>query len=228
MPRIRRIALGLWVMLLLVLTVLYAVNPGLATPERLVDTLRQSGQPVLLGYIVLSVVRAFTLIPSTVLIIVGTLLFPDRPWFVMVSSLGGVVASAVLIYFFFEFLGLGELFERNHARRVRWLEQQMNQKGSGSSWAGPRSRSCRPTSSATWPEPCGCSSGSSPPAWRWARCRSWASTCGPVVCCSAGRHNHPAGARRRCRAPASIAPQGRAFRPPDPVDLTGIPVREDP
>ena len=129
MPRIRRIALGLWVMLLLVLTVLYAVNPGLATPERLVDTLRQSGQPVLLGYIVLSVVRAFTLIPSTVLIIVGTLLFPDRPWFVMVSSLGGVVASAVLIYFFFEFLGLGELFERNHARRVRWLEQQMNQKG---------------------------------------------------------------------------------------------------
>ena len=129
MPRIRRIALGLWVLLVVTLTVLYAVNPELVRPEGLVDALRQSGQPVLLAYVVLSVVRAFTLIPSTVLIIVGTLLFPGRPWFVMISSLGGVVASAVLIYFFFEFLGLGELFERTHARRVRWLEQQMNQKG---------------------------------------------------------------------------------------------------
>jgi len=128
-PRIRRIALGLWVLLMLTLAVLYAVNPDLVRPERLVEVLRQSGQPVLLGYVVLSVVRAFTLIPSTVLVVVGTLLFPDRPGFVMISSLGGVVASAVLIYFFFEFLGLGELIERTQARRVRWLEQQMHQKG---------------------------------------------------------------------------------------------------
>ena len=70
-----------------------------------------------------SIVRAFTLIASRVLIIVGTLLIPDRPWFVMGSSLGGVVASAVVIYFFFEFLGLEDLFERNHARRPRWLER---------------------------------------------------------------------------------------------------------
>ena len=79
MPRIRRIALGLWVILVVALTALYAVNPGLLQPEVLVDVLRQSGQPVLLAYIVLSIVRAFTLIPSTVLIIVGILLFPDRP-----------------------------------------------------------------------------------------------------------------------------------------------------
>ena len=97
MPRVRRIALGLWVLLVVTLTVLYSVNPELVNPERLVDALRQSGQPVLLAYVVLSVVRAFTLIPSTVLIIVGTLLFPDRPWFVVISSLGGVVASLVLI-----------------------------------------------------------------------------------------------------------------------------------
>ena len=129
MSRIRLIALVLWVLLALALTVLYTVNPALIDPERLVETLRGSGQSVLLGYVVLSVVRAFTLVPSTVLIIVGMLLFPDRPWFVMVSSLGGVVVSAVLIYFFFEFLGLGDLFERTHATRVRWLEAQMNRKG---------------------------------------------------------------------------------------------------
>ena len=129
MPRIRLIALGLWVTLMLALSVLYTVNPALLDPERMVEMLRRSGQSVLLGYVVLSVVRAFTLVPSTVLVLVGILLFPDRPWFVMVSSLGGTVVSALLIYFFFEFLGLGELFERRHATRVRWLKEQMHRKG---------------------------------------------------------------------------------------------------
>ena len=129
MSRIRRIALGLWVVLVVTLTALYAMSPELLRPETLVDALRRSGQPVLAAYVLLCVVRAFTLIPSTVLIIVGALLFPDRPWFVMVSSLGGVVVSAALVYFFFDFLGIGDLFERRHARRVRWLEEQMNTRG---------------------------------------------------------------------------------------------------
>lgn len=79
MPRARRVALVVWVLLVLALTVLYAVHPELTGPEGLVDVLRQSGQPVVVGYVFLSVVRAFTLVPSTVLIILGALLFPDQP-----------------------------------------------------------------------------------------------------------------------------------------------------
>ena len=127
--RIRLVAFVLWVLLAVSLSVLYLARPDLLDPEHLVGILRGSGQPVLLGYVALSIVRAFTVVPSTVLIIVGTLLFPGRPVFVMVSSLGGVVVSALLIYYFFEFLGLRELFERRHAERVRWLERQMNAKG---------------------------------------------------------------------------------------------------
>ena len=129
MPRIRRIALGFWVVLVATLLLLYSVNPDLLQPETLVEVLRQSGQPVLLAYFVLSVVRAFTLIPATVLIIAGTLLFPNQQLFVFVSSLIGVVASAALVYFFFEFLGLGELFARRHAERARWLEEQTRRRG---------------------------------------------------------------------------------------------------
>ena len=129
MSRIRQIALGLWVSLVVTLMVLYAVNPELRTAEGWVGVLQRSGQPVLLGYLMLSVVRPFTLVPSTVLIVVGTLLFPTQPWFVGVSSLAGVVASASLIYFFFEFLGLAELLERKHAAQVRRLEGQMRRKG---------------------------------------------------------------------------------------------------
>ena len=127
--RIRLIAVVLWVLLGLSLSALYIQRPDLLDPEHLVGMLRGSGQPVLLGYLALNIVRAVTLIPSTVLIIVGTLLFPGRPVFVIVSSLSGVVASALLIYYFFEFLGLCELFGHRQAKRVRWLERQMNAKG---------------------------------------------------------------------------------------------------
>ncbi|MCY4123333.1 MAG: hypothetical protein OXG72_20690, partial [Acidobacteria bacterium] len=121
----RRIALGFWLAVTVGLSVLYVARPDLIEPARLVGVLRQSGPFVLLGYVVVSVVRPVTLIPSTVLIVVGTLLFPDRYWTVFAVSLGGVVASAALIYYFFDFLGLAELFERRHAARVRWLEEQI-------------------------------------------------------------------------------------------------------
>ena len=129
MSRGRLVALSVWVVLVLALLVLYAARPELLDPERVVATLRASGRSVLLGYVILSVVRPFTLVPSSVLIVVLTLLYPDRPWFVMASSLGGIVLAALLIYYFFEFLGLGDLFERKHARQVRWLEGQMHRKG---------------------------------------------------------------------------------------------------
>ena len=129
MSGIRRVALGFWLLLTVILLGLYASNPDLLEPETLVNALRQSGPYVVLGYVGLSVVRPITLIPSTALIIAGTLLFPDRHWFVFASSLAGVVASAALIYFFFEFLGLAALFERKHASRARWLEHQVRTKG---------------------------------------------------------------------------------------------------
>ncbi len=129
MPRVRVIALVFWVLLVVTLSAVYALRPELLTPRHVVEVLRQSGQPVLVWYGILNVVRGFTLIPSTVLILVGMLLFPDRPGFVMVTSLVGIVASAALIYYFFEFLGVTQLFERRHAARIRWLEDQMRRKG---------------------------------------------------------------------------------------------------
>ncbi len=125
----RRIALGFWLAVTVGLGALYIARPDLIEPSRLVVALRQSGSFVMLGYVALSVVRPVTLIPSTVLIVVGTLLFPDRWWTVFAVSLGGVVASAALIYCFFDFLGLSELFERRHAARLRWLEQQIRVRG---------------------------------------------------------------------------------------------------
>lgn len=125
----RRIALGFWLAVTVGLGALYAARPDLIEPARLVGVLRQAGPFVMLGYVVISVLRPVTLIPSTALVIAGTILFPDRLWTVFAVSLGGVVASATLIYYFFDFLGLGELFERRRQARLRWLEEQIRERG---------------------------------------------------------------------------------------------------
>ena len=125
----RRIALGFWLVLTVGLSVLYFARPDLIAPANVVGALRQSGPWVMAGYVVVSLLRPVTLIPSTVLIVVGTLLFPDRYWTVFAVSLAGIVASAALIYYFFDYLGLAELFERRHAARVRWLEDQVRRRG---------------------------------------------------------------------------------------------------
>lgn len=125
----RRIAFGFWLAVTLALGVLYARRPELIEPASLVDFLRGSGPFVLLAYVVVSVLRPVTLVPSTVLIVAGTLLFPERYVVVFSVSLAAIVASAALVYYFFDFLGLAELFERRHAARVRWLEEQVRARG---------------------------------------------------------------------------------------------------
>ena len=129
LSRGRRIALGFWLLAAVGLAALYAARPELIDPASLVRLLRRLGPLVLLGYAALSVLRPITLVPSTVLIVVATLLFPDRAWTVFGVSLAGVVASAAVIYYFFDFLGLAQVFERKHAARVRWLEDQMRRRG---------------------------------------------------------------------------------------------------
>ena len=125
----RRIALGFWLAVTVGLGSLFMVRPELLEPEKLVLALKSTESFAIVAYALLSVVRPVTMVPSTVLIIVGTLLFPGRYWMVFAVSLGGISLSAILIYYFFEFLGLKEVFERKHATRVRWLEEQLRLKG---------------------------------------------------------------------------------------------------
>jgi len=125
----RRIALGFWLTVTVGLGSLFVVRPELVEPDKLVMTLKSADSFVMVAYAALSVARPVTMVPSTVLIIVGTLLFPDRYWMVFAISLGGISLSALLVYYFFEFLGLKEVFERKHATRVRWLEEQLRLRG---------------------------------------------------------------------------------------------------
>ena len=109
--------------------IFYARNPAFLNPETLAAVMRDSSGYVMLAFILFSVFRNFTLLPSTVLVIAGTLLFPERLGLVFYISLVGVVISAALIYFLFEFLGLDTFFKKRYPERVRRLERQLQQRG---------------------------------------------------------------------------------------------------
>lgn len=68
-------------------------------------------------YVILGSLRAFTLIPSTYLIVAALPLFP--PMLLFVLTLIGILVSSSIIYFCAEWLKLDESFERGrHAARV--------------------------------------------------------------------------------------------------------------
>lgn len=81
--------------------------------EQIVHTSIYLAYAVLL---LLSLVRGFTLIPVTYLIILGLLFFPPLPLFVIIIS--GVIISSASVYYFFKFLDLDTLFEKKYANQI--------------------------------------------------------------------------------------------------------------
>jgi uncharacterized membrane protein YdjX (TVP38/TMEM64 family) len=59
----------------------------------------------------MSVLRGFTLLPSTPLVIAGTMLFPGQSVAVLAVSMTGIVLSSSMIYFFSDLLGFSDFFE---------------------------------------------------------------------------------------------------------------------
>ena len=68
----RRITFSFWLVVTVSLAILYLSKPELINPGQFVNFLRELGSLVLVGYFLLSVLRPMILVPSTVLIVVGT------------------------------------------------------------------------------------------------------------------------------------------------------------
>jgi len=72
-----------------------------------------------LGYaffLILGCARGFTLIPVTYLIVLGLLFFPPLPLYLLI--MGGIIVSSVSVYYFSEFLRMGDLLERKYQKRI--------------------------------------------------------------------------------------------------------------
>ena len=73
----------------------------------------------------MSVLRGFTLLPSTPLVLAGTFLYPDQPWLVLATSMAGILISSSLIYFCSEALGFAEYFESKRPAAVARIRERL-------------------------------------------------------------------------------------------------------
>ena len=108
---VRTIVLVLWAAVVLVCIGTYIYDPSRFTAENIAEFLGRFSGVIWLIYLGFSIVRGITLLPSTPLVLAGTLLFPEQPFAVLVVSMTGILLSSTMIYFFSEYLGFNEYFE---------------------------------------------------------------------------------------------------------------------
>lgn len=108
---LRIICLAVWLTAILGGISSYLLNPDAFKPENISAFLLNFQGEIWLVYFAMSALRGFTLLPSTPLVLAGTLLFPDLPFAVLAVSMTGILISSSMIYFFSEHLGFNEYFE---------------------------------------------------------------------------------------------------------------------
>lgn len=121
----RKAVLVLWLLALVAGLVVYWLHLDEFTPRIIAANLKTYGGPILAVYLVVSVARAFFLIPSTPFVLAGSLMLPDQPWTVLVISMLGIGLSATLIYEFSHWLGLRDHLERLSGPVYPRLEQAL-------------------------------------------------------------------------------------------------------
>lgn len=108
---LRYVSLAVWLSVLVGGVSVYLLYPQAFTPANIADALLRFQGEIWLVYLAMSAFRGFSLLPSTPLVIAGTILFPQQPILVFIVSLTGILLSSSMIYYFSEFLGFSDYFE---------------------------------------------------------------------------------------------------------------------
>ncbi|MEQ1499953.1 MAG: VTT domain-containing protein [Parcubacteria group bacterium] len=114
------IIFAMWVVFLLVSLYFYLFHRDIL--ESKIDSIMM-GSSMFIAYgvfLVASALRGLTLIPVTYFIVVGILIFP--PWPLYIMTLLGVLASSACIYYFSEYLNLDEYFEEKHPKQIKKIK----------------------------------------------------------------------------------------------------------
>jgi uncharacterized membrane protein YdjX (TVP38/TMEM64 family) len=119
---IKKTIIGLWFVFILSCLIAYVYDPAWFSPKNIADFLSNYQGQVLLLYLLVSIIRGFSLLPSTPFVIAGTLLFPDKSWIVFWVSILGITTSSSLIYFFSDFLGFTDFFKKRFPKKIQQIK----------------------------------------------------------------------------------------------------------
>lgn len=121
----RKIILGLWAVIIIACLASYFADPASFSAVNIAAFIERFGTAIWLVYLVFSILRGFTLLPSTPLVIAGSMLFPYKPWSVLAVSMSGILMSSAMIYYLSEFLGFSDYFERHSPDVVHRIKARL-------------------------------------------------------------------------------------------------------
>ncbi len=122
---LRKVCLTIWITALAAGLIAYLLAPHLFTPGNIAEALRGFEGRIWIVYIAMSMLRGFTLLPSTPLVLAGTLLFPERALAVFVVSLVGIGVSSATIYYLSEHLGFADYFDAHNPRLTASVRRRL-------------------------------------------------------------------------------------------------------
>jgi uncharacterized membrane protein YdjX (TVP38/TMEM64 family) len=122
---LRKVFLALWLAIVVAGVGSYLYAPQAFTAENIAAFMLRFLGLIWVAYFLFSAFRGFTLLPSTPLVLAGTILFPDQPFAVLLVSMTGILLSSTMIYHFSEFLGFDEYFESHKPEMTKKIKQKL-------------------------------------------------------------------------------------------------------
>ena len=119
---VRYLFLAIWLSVVAAAMYLYFFERAFIERE-LADAMSIGGLIAAAIYLLLGSVRAFTLIPATLMIVVGLPFF--RPWPLFLMTLAGILITSALFYWFSEVLEFNHEFERKHPQQIAKMRSML-------------------------------------------------------------------------------------------------------
>ena len=115
-----------WLCLIIACLFYYFTHTNQFSAANIASYLKKFNSFMVGAYLMISILRGFTLIPSTPFVIAGGIIFPGQEWLILVISLLGIIGSATLIYYFSDLLKLSNTIEKIYPQHK--LKQKMESK----------------------------------------------------------------------------------------------------
>ena len=118
-----------WIVLILITVTLFLIYPNSFTAESLKAVLNDNSSLIMLAFTLLSCIRALFFLPSTLFVLMGTLLYPEEPVFVLIVSMVGILIGASLVYKAAFILTPEQLFSGKNLTRMEGVRRKMDSYG---------------------------------------------------------------------------------------------------
>ena len=115
--------------LILITVTFFLIYPDFFTADHLKTVLHDNSSLILIVFIVLSCIRALFFLPSTLFVLMGTLLYPEDPVFVLIVSIIGILIGAFLVYKAAAILTPEQLFNGKNLTRMEGVRRKMDKYG---------------------------------------------------------------------------------------------------